>query len=176
MNDARKQKVEAVKSILESLKDAGAVYLVNYSGITVDQDNLLRKSLTTKGVVYRAAKNTILKLAFAEAGITGLDDQLKLASAIMVGSVDDPMLPAKEIVAFHKENPDFLAVKGINLDGEFLPGSEVEAVSKMPGRLELISEVVTLALGPGSSLAAVLLGTGSTIAGQLKALEEKLED
>jgi large subunit ribosomal protein L10 len=170
----KKQKI--VSEIAESLKDSSAVYLLNFEGITVEKDNEFRQALNQKGITYKAVKNTLLKRALADAGITGLDDKLVGTTSLMVGESEDPMLPAKEIVAFHKENPDFLAVKGINLDGEVMAGDKVEDLSKMPGRDELIAQVVSIALGPGAELVAVLKGTGSTIAGQLKALEEKLEE
>lgn len=169
------EKQELVASVAEDLKAASAVYLINFQGITVEADNAFRKELTNKGVKYRAVKNTLLKRAFAEVGITGLDEYLEGCSAIMLGDDEDPMLPAKEIVAFHKENEDLLPVKGINLDGDSMPGDKVVELSKMPGRKELIAQVVTIALGPGSQLVSILKGPGSTIAGQLKALEEKAE-
>lgn len=171
----QEKKQTKVDALVAEIQGASAVYLVNYQGITVAKDNALRMELQRKGVLYRAVKNTILKRALAAAGIKGLDSFLKGATAIMVGSADDPMLPAKQIVEFHKNNPDFLAAKAINLDGEVLPGSKIEEVSKMPGRLELLGQVVSMILGPGSQLVALFKGPGATIAGQIKALEEKLE-
>jgi large subunit ribosomal protein L10 len=172
---ALNKKQEIVSEITEDLKKASAIYLLSYQGMTVQKDNLLRQSLNEKGVLYKAVKNTLLKIAFANVGIKGLDSFLNGTSSIMIGTEEDPMAPAKEIVAFHKDHPDFLEVKGINLDGEFIPGSKVEDISKMPGRTELIAKLVTIALGPGAQLTAIIKGAGSTIAGQIKALEEKLE-
>jgi large subunit ribosomal protein L10 len=172
---ALQEKQELVNSVVQDLQEASAIYLVNFTGISVELDNALRKNLTTKGIKYRAVKNTLLKRAFDTVGITGMDKYLIQASAIMLGREEDPMLPAKEIVAFQKANPEFMMVKGISLEGEFIAGGRVDEVSKMPGRLDIIAEVVTLALGPGANLVALFKGPGSTLAGQVKALEEKLE-
>ena len=86
------------------------------------------------------------------------------ATSVMVGFADDPLLPAREIEAFHKANPGFLVAKSIFLDGETLPGSQVVNLSKIPDRKGMIAQVVSIILGPGS-----------TIAGQLKTIQEKLE-
>jgi large subunit ribosomal protein L10 len=173
---ALQKKQEVVDSVKSDLENAAAVYVLDFTGLTVEKDNALRKALTTKGIKYRAVKNTLLNIALEQLEMGIPEGALVGASAIMIGNADDPMLPAKEIVEFHKENPDFLAVKGINLDGQVMNGNQVEALSKMPGREELITEIVTIALGPGANLVSLLKGPGSTIAGQLKALEEKLEN
>ena len=165
-----------VESVSADIKEATAVYLVNFQGMSVEIDNALRKDFNKKGIKYRAVKNTILKRALADAGIEGLDQHLVGCSAIVLGDNEDPMLPAKELVEFHKNNPDLLPAKGISMDGDALPGEQLVALSKMPGRKELIAQVVSIALGPGSNLVSIIKGPGSTLAGQVKALEEKLEN
>lgn len=169
------QKKEMVASVIEDLKSASAIYLLNFQGLTVEKDNALRKELNKKGIRYRAVKNTLLGIALKEVGIEGLDKYLEGCSAIMLGTEEEPNVPAKEIVAFHKANPDKLPVKAITLDGEFISGSKIEDVSKMPGRLELIASIVGIVLGPGAQLVSIIKGPGATIAGQVKAIEEKLE-
>jgi large subunit ribosomal protein L10 len=170
------KKTEIVNDLVEKIKESQAIYLVDYSGIPVGTDNALRKIFNTKSINYKVSKNTLIKRALSEAGIEGLDDLLVGVSAILLGDSEDPMLPAKEVVAFLKENNEAVTVKGINLDGEVLAGDQIDAVAKMPGRLELIAEVVSIACGPGATLVGLFKGPGSTIAGQLKALEEKLEN
>ena len=54
-----------VEEIANSIKDAQAVVLVNYSGLTVEQDTILRKELREAGVQYKVYKNTMMKRAFA---------------------------------------------------------------------------------------------------------------
>ena len=158
------KKQQTVDALVESFKDATAVYLLNFQGITVEKDNALRKALAAKGVKYHAVKNTLLKRVLAALKVEGLDDQLTGATSVMVGFEDDPLLPAREIEAFHKANPDFLVAKSIYLDGKPMPGSEVVNLAKIPDRKGMIAMIVSMALGPGS-----------TIAGQIKTLQEKLE-
>ena len=108
--------------------------------------------------------------------VEGLDDYLKGVSAVLLGDSEDPVLPAKELVDFLKENPDSIEAKAINLDGEIIKGEKLKDVAKMPGRQELIASIVSIAMGPAGNLVSVIKGPASTIAGQLKALEEKLEN
>ena len=169
------KKTEIVSELVDYIKDAGAVYLLDYTGLPVTKDNALRKVLNTKNINYKVSKNTLIKRALAECGVVGLDEYLVGVSAVLLGDSEDPMLPAKEIVAFLKENSKAITVKGINLDGEMVDAT-VEDVAKMPGRLELIASIVSIACGPGATLVGLIQGPGSTIAGQLKALEEKLEN
>lgn len=168
-------KQTTVDTLFKEFDGAAAIYLINYQGITVEKDNALRMNLRGKGIVYRAVKNTVLKRVLEKMGVSGLDQFLEGATSVMIGQTEDPMMPARELVDFHKANPDFLSSKCITLDGNVLPGSELDNVAKMPGRVELLGQIVSLALGPGATLVALVKGPGSTIAGQIKALEEKLE-
>lgn len=172
----KQKKTETVEELVSAIKEATSVFIVNYEGMKVQLDNGLRKKLNTKGVKYRVAKNTLIKLALKECGVEGLDEYLKGVSAVMLGDSEEPVLPAKELVDFLKENPEKIAVKAINIDGEVIKGDKLADVAKMPGRLELIGTIVSIAMGPAGNLVSVIKGPASTIAGQLKALEEKLEN
>ncbi|MFA6342015.1 MAG: 50S ribosomal protein L10 [Fibrobacteraceae bacterium] len=158
------KKQQTVDAIVESFKGATAIYLLNYQGITVEKDSLLRRNLKAKGVKYCAVKNTLLKRVLAKLDVKGLDDALVGATSVMVGFEEDPLLPAREIEAFHKTNADFLIAKSIFVDGKMMPGSAVVNLSKIPDRKGMLAQLVTIILGPGS-----------TIAGQLKTITEKLE-
>ena len=159
------KKQQAVDSIVESFKGATSIYLFNYQGLTVQKDNALRCVLNTKGIKYRVVKNTLLKRVLEKLDVKGLDDFLKGATSVMVGSKEDPIAPAREIEVFHKDNPNILLVKSIFLDGKIRPASDIVELSKIPDRKGMLSQLV-----------AIILGPGATIAGQLKTLQEKLED
>jgi len=169
-------KKAVVDSLVADIKDAGAIYLVDYTGIPVVDDNEFRKGLNTKGIKYRAVKNTLLKRALAECGVEGLDEHLQGVTAVAFGGTESPNAPAKELVALLKDKPEIVTVKAISLDGNTMGADSLEDVSKMPGREELIASIISIAMGPGANLAAQIAGPGATIAGQLKALEDKLEN
>jgi len=171
----RKKKQELIDSAAKDFSAAASIYLLDFNKITVAQDNALRMNLRKKGIVYKALKNRLIREAFKKANITGLDSYLKGATSIMLGGAEDPMLPAREIVEFHKANPETLIAKGISLDGSSLKGSELENLAKMPGKNEILGQVISLTLSPGANLIALIKGPGSKLAGQIKALEQKLE-
>jgi large subunit ribosomal protein L10 len=129
--------------------------------------------MNTKGIAYRVTKNSLLKRALSEVGINGLDDYLNGVTSIAIGDTEDPMAPAKELVAFLKENKEAYNPKAISLDGNVLAGDSLEDVSKMPGRKELIAQIVNIAIGPGANLVAILKGPGSKIAGAIDSIEDK---
>jgi large subunit ribosomal protein L10 len=171
----KQKKTEIIDGLVDEIKKSQSVFLVNYEGISVPNDNQFRKSLNTVGVHYKVAKNTLIKKALNECGIDSLDSYLTGVSAVILGNSEDPVLPAKQLVEFLKEAPNTIKTKVINLDGELIDGSKLVDVSKMPGRQELIAQIVSIAAGPGANLVSIIKGPSSTIAGQLKALEEKLE-
>lgn len=168
-------KKEIVENLVNEFKEASAIYLFDFTGLDVAKDNALRNILNTNKVKYKAVKNTLLKRVLAELNVQGLDDNLIGSTSIMVGEIDDPMLPARLLVDFLKKNPNALTPKAVNFDGSVMAGSELENISKMPTRVELLGQIVSMAMGPGANLVAILNGPGSTIAGQLKSLEEKLQ-
>jgi large subunit ribosomal protein L10 len=171
----KQKKQEFVESLAKEFSAAASIYLLDFNRITVAQDNALRINLRKKGIGYKAAKNRLIREALKKANISGLDSYLKGATSIMLGNAEDPMLPAREVVEFHKASPEILIAKGISLDGSSIKGSELDNLAKMPGKNEIIGQVISLMLSPGANLIALIKGPGSKIAGQIKALEEKLE-
>jgi large subunit ribosomal protein L10 len=165
-----------VEEVHQDIENSSAIYLINFEGITVETDNEFRQNLNQKGIRYRAVKNTLLKRALEKSNIQGLDNYLVGTTAIMLGDNEDPMLPAKELVQFYKKNPDLLPVKGVSMEGDVIEGNKISDLAKMPGRQEMIAQIVSIALSPGANLVAILKGPGSTIASQLKTLVEKLDD
>jgi len=158
------KKQTTVAALTKEFEGASSLYLVNFEKVTVGKDNALRMQLRKKGVKYRAVKNTLLKRVFENLGYKGLESYMVGATAVLIAPPDDPMLPAREIVEFQKTNADLLPAKVINLEGEILPGNQLSLVAKMPGRKELLAQIVMAILGPGGR-----------IVGAIKALEEKLE-
>ena len=100
------QKKQQVAQLAEDFKKANVGVLVNYEGITVEKDTKLRKQLREAGCEYKVVKNTLLSLAFQEAGIEGLEEHLHGATAIAYsenGYVDAP----KILSDYAKDNENF---------------------------------------------------------------------
>src|SRR5690606_40187306 len=128
-----------------------------------------------KGVTMRVAKNTLVKRALENVGVTGLDQYLTGPTAVILADGEDPIAPAKLLVEFLKKNEKALKAKAVHMDGQAYEGAELVSLSKMPGKRELQAQVVTLAMSPGATLLGLFKGPGSAIASQIQSLVSKIE-
>jgi large subunit ribosomal protein L10 len=168
-------KSEVVSQLTESFKGSSGVYLADFTGLTVEKVTQLRSDLRKKGVVMRVAKNTLIRRALENAGVQGLDKWLAGPTAVILADAEDPMAPAKLVVEFLKKNDKAIAMKAIHIDGQSYSGTELQSLSKMPGKRELQAQVVTLALSPGANLLALIKGPASAVVTQIQSLVSKLE-
>lgn len=150
------EKLEAVKNLVEKLKDAKAVVFVDYKGISVNEDTELRKNARETGVEYFVAKNRLFKIALKEAGFdTNVDDLLEGTTSFAVG-YEDGVAPSKLIFNFAKKLTDRLSIKGGLLESERVDVPTVEALAKLPSRDELLAQVAYGLLSPVRMLAVAL--------------------
>lgn len=133
--------------------------------------NQMRLELRAQGIHLLGVKNALAKRTFSDMGLSGLDPFLKGPSVLVWGSSDMVAL-TREITKRAKKN-EKLEIKGAALDGTSLNSQQVDALSKSPGRVELIGKILTLIQSPGAQLAAALLGAGGRVSGQVKSLAEK---
>ena len=93
-----------VDEIANSIKDAQAVVLVNYSGLTVEQDTILRKELREAGVQYKVYKNTMMNRAFAGTACESLCHIWKEQTTLAI-SATDATAPARILAKYAKQVP-----------------------------------------------------------------------
>ena len=146
-------KQQAVAAITEQLKGCTTGIFVDYSGISVAEDTVLRKQLREAGVKYTVVKNTLTRFAAKEAGIEGLDDILNGTTALAV--CDDHVTAAKIIGEFAEKNENF-KIKGGIMDGASISVAEVEKLSKMPNKEQLLCMLLYALNGNISGLARAL--------------------
>ena len=156
MSKNRDMKVEKVAQIVERLKNAESVTVVNYSGLTVEQDTNLRRQCRESNVDYCVLKNRLVKLALEQVGIEGMDDLLNGPNAF-VFSKDDPVSGPKAVAQFIEKNKlESLKIMGGIMDGKAADEKTMQKLSKMPGKDELMATLVGCLMSPVSSLVAVL--------------------
>lgn len=149
-------KKERVAQLVEMLKNSAAGVLVDYKGITVEEDTKLRKELREAGVSYFVEKNTILRFALKEAGLDGITNVLEGTTAIAISN-DDQTAPARILGKFAEDCKDekfFLKASYIGEDVYDEAG--VKALSKIPSRETLLAQLVGSLQGPIQKLAATL--------------------
>lgn len=149
-------KKERVAQLVEMHKNSAAGVLVDYKGITVEEDTKLRKELREAGVSYFVEKNTILRFALKEAGLDGITNVLEGTTAIAISN-DDQTAPARILGKFAEDCKDekfFLKAGYIGEDVYDEAG--VKALSKIPSRETLLAQLVGSLQGPIQKLAATL--------------------
>ena len=146
---AKQQYVDELAAKLE--KAAGGV-IVDYRGITVADDTVLRKELREAGVEYFVVKNTLLKRAAEKAGITGLDEHLEGTTAIALHEEDiiaGPKILFKQVEA----SKGAFSVKVGFIGKEAISAAVVEEYAKLPSKETLVSKLLFMLQSPMQRLA-----------------------
>lgn len=151
-------KVELKQPIVDEIKGhvtgASSAVLVDYRGLTVEQDTQLRKALREAGVVYKVYKNTLMKRAFEGTDFAQLDGQLDGPTAVAFG-MEDATAPARVINKFMKDAPA-LEFKGAVVEGTLYDVEGCKVLANIPGREELISKLLGSLQSPITNFARVL--------------------
>ena len=163
--------INSVKELSVKLDKAKAVYFTDYLGLDVVSVTKLRKNFVEKDVEFTVAKNTLIKLAAKEVGISGIDEFLEGPTAIAFG-YDDPTGPARVIKEFLKDF-DKPSVKGMILDGEIFASDQFDKIANLPSREQLLSQLVGMLNSPMSKLSSTLNGSVSGLLGRLTQLNSK---
>ena len=129
-----------VDEISETLKTTKTLVLVDYRGLTVEQDTKLRKQLREAGVNYKVYKNTFMNFAFKGTEYEGLSNLLEGPSA-MATCDEDATAAARVLCKFAKEAPA-LEVQGGVIDGVVYDAAGVQTIASIPSRDELLSKLL----------------------------------
>ena len=143
-----------VEEISANIKDAQSVVLVDYRGLTVEQDTKLRKELRDAGIIYKVYKNTMMNFAFKGTDFEQLSGVLEGPSAIAI-STEDATAPARILAKFAKTAPA-LEIKAGVVEGTFYDANGMQAVAAVPSREELISKLLGSLQSPITNFARVL--------------------
>ena len=148
------EKKPIVAEISEKIDGAQSVVLVDHRGLTVLQDTQLRKQLREAGVQYKVYKNTMMRFAFKGTEFEGLDQYLDGPSACAI-SKDDATAPARILCNFAK-TANKLEIKGGVVEGKLCDAAQLEAVSQIPSRNELLSRLLGSMQSPMANFARVI--------------------
>jgi len=148
------QKKQIVAELVETLKSAQAGVLVDYRGITVEEDTRLRAKLREAGVEYKVVKNTLTRFAANEVGFGELDPQLNGPTALAI-STTDAVAPAKVISDFAKD-VEALEIKAGFVDGKVIGLDEIKQLASTPSKDVLIAKIMGSLNAPISKLVRTL--------------------
>lgn len=150
--ESKKARVDA---LTEMLNKATAGVIVDYKGITVEEDTKLRKELREAGVNYFVEKNSMLRFAVKNVGLDGLTDVLEGTSAIAVTEGDETA-PARILGKFADSNDKKFNLKAGFIGKEIYDEKGVTALSKIPSKETLLAQLLGSLQAPMQSLAATL--------------------
>lgn len=165
----REEKARVVEELTEKLKSGSAV-VVDYQGMNVAQSTDLRRRSRELGVEFVVTKNTLARRAASAAGVDGFSEFLVGPTAIAFSG--DPVASAKLMAEFADQIETFALKGGLMEDGRVLGEEEVVALSKLPGREQLIAQLVGGLAAPISGLVNVL---NNTVQGLVIALNQIAE-
>lgn len=135
------EKKALVASLVEKIKNSPAGVLVDYKGITVEDDTKLRRDMRAAGVEYAVIKNTMIRFACNELGFEALDEHLNGTTALAISMTDDVVAPAKILGEFAKKHENFKIKAGF-LEGKVIGEAEVQKLANMPNKETLIAQVL----------------------------------
>ena len=159
-----------VDELAEKLQGQANLVLLDAKGLTGIQTTELRKSLREDKLKLRLVKNSVALHTFKKLGITGFEGQLNGMSALVYGG--DPLAMAKRLIAY-KEKHNKGAVKAAYIEGKSMSPSSIEALSKLPGRPELLSQVLGVLQGVTVQFVSTLNEIPRSFVGTLQAVADK---
>lgn len=147
-------KKQAVAALAEELKGSCAGVLVEYSGVTVADDTALRAELRKDNVTYKVVKNSILKRAAEEVGLSDLDAVLAGTTALAICE-NDYVAPARILKKFADSHKDFNIKSGF-MDGEVIDLATIESLASLPTKDVLLATVCNAFNAPIAAFARVI--------------------
>ena len=171
-------KVNIVNNLIERLKDAKAIVLVDYKGINIEQVNDLRARFRSEQVDYVVQKNTLIKLALKELNISGLDEHLKGPTALAI-CLEDEVSPARVLAKFKKEimeDAGFPSFKVGYVAGHIFDAQQLNSLAALPTRDELLGQVLRGMAAPITGFMAVNQGIIRKFIYAVTALKDKQAD
>ena len=160
--------LQGVKTLQEKFAQAKSAVVVNYEGTTVNDQVELRSALTKVGGEMFVTKNTLIDLA---AGKGKLTDSLQGMNAIIF-SYQDAVTALKELFKFHEDKEKLTIKQGI-MEDKVLSPEEIEALSKLPSRQELLATLVMRLKGPAYGLVNVLKAGSRDLVYALRAIRDQ---
>ena len=146
--EAKKAEVAAIS---ERLQNACAGVIVDYRGINVADDTVLRKELREAGVEYTVTKNTMIELAIKGTELEGLSECLEGTTALAT-SKDDYVAAARILCKYASTHENFNVKSGF-LDNEVISLEKIDSLAKLPSREILLATVCNAFNAPISAFA-----------------------
>ena len=172
----KSEKAAVIEQLKQDFSEHDFFYITDASTMTVEDVNALRGKFFEQDIQMKVVKNTLaikaLEAADASKGYEALYDSLKGPSALVFTKTANA--PAKVIKEFRKGGKERPVLKAAYIDSSvYIGDDQLKALSELKSKEELLGEIITLLQSPAKNVISALKSGGSTIAGLLKALEER---
>lgn len=171
----KEEKELVINELTEKLTQHPHFYITDASGLTVAQINAFRRICFKSGVEYRVYKNTLIRKAL-EKQSGNFEDLYKVLHGFsgVIFSKESSNAPAKAIKEYQKKLEGRPALKAASIDASIFIGAEhLNTLSEMKSKNELLGDIISLLQSPAKNVLSALLSGKQTVAGLVKALEER---
>lgn len=170
----RPEKVQAVADIKERIENAKAVFLAEYAGLSVAQQQRLRRELKANGAEFKVVKMTLARRAAAELDIDTLDEHLLGPTGLAIAD-GDAVAAAKVLKDFSSANEVF-TLKGGLLGLDYLSPERISELAEIEPRDVLLAKLAGLFAAPMSNTAGLISALQRDVVGLVQALVGKREE
>lgn len=148
----RKERKELVAELQSRIENAKSVVFTEYHGLSASQISDLRSKLRDLGAEAGVARNKLLSIALNK-------DEVELKGPTMtVFANEDPIAAIKVLFDFSKEHEDLPVIKSGVVEGKVVSAKELEVLSNLPSKEQLIAQVVGGFKSPITGIVGVLGG------------------
>jgi len=168
---SKETKQEVINQISERFKSNPSVFVLEYKGLTVKELENVRKELKQTNSELKIVKNTLLMKAAEDTDASQLND-LFVGSTAVAFCENDSAAAAKVFVKSAKDY-ELFNIKGGLFEGKFVSLEEIETISKLPSRVELIAQFMGLLNSPMTNVLYSLQNMQTKFLYALEALKEK---
>ena len=169
----REEKVSIVQELSDKFAQAKIAIVTDYRGLTVTEFEELRNALRNADSEVRVAKNTLLRRAVEGTPFEPMNEHFKGTSALTVSNTD-PVGPAKALVDFAKKHEQ-LQIRSAIMDGKLLSVEDLTALSQLPSKEVLLSQLLSVMQAVPTGFVRVLNGVPQKLVYALQAIKDQKE-
>lgn len=167
----RNKKEQVVAELAKHLKDAQAVFVTDFKGISMETMTGLRVKLREANAGYQVAKNTLVKIAAKDTPAEKLSDMLTGNNALGY-TYGDPAALAKALQEFAKANEKFV-IKGGALGDKMLNPAQIKALASLPSREVMLATLLGTMNAVPTNMVRVLAAVPQKLVYALSAIRDQ---
>lgn len=168
----KQKKEEVLAELTRKLRDTKGLYLVDYTGMTAAESVALRREFRSIGAEMKIAKNTLVRRALKEVGGFDIpDDQIVGQTALAMG-YKDAIAPAK-IIKRVVDKDKKLALKAAVIEGQVFAGNQLDTISTLPSREDLIAGILGSLQAPASGIVGAINAVMRDVASLIEEVAKK---